>query len=98
MFNEDEMQIRNGMSATMTIGDWIKYMLLGLINIVPIIGPIAYLVICIILMVNKETNKSLRNFMLAGLIFGAVVFVISVIACAIFLRGSLRLISGSRLL
>ena len=79
MFKEEDMMISNGVSATMTIKDWIKYSLLSLLSLVPFVGSITYLIICLMLICSKETNKSLRNYMLANLIISGIALVLCIV-------------------
>ena len=85
MFKEDEMSAKNGLSATMTIKDWIKYSLLGLLSAIPFVGTIAYLVIYLMLICSQDTNKSLRNYMLANLIISCVALILCVILIVLLL-------------
>ena len=89
MFNETEMAAQNGLSATMTIKDWIKYSLLSLLSLIPFVGSITYLVIYIVLICSQDTNKSLRNYMLANLIISCVALVLCVGLIVLILGSSI---------
>lgn len=72
LFNGYDLAFKNGESATVSVGDWVKFGLLGLLNLVPIVGSLALLVIYVMLAVNRDTAPSMRNACIAGFILAGV--------------------------
>ena len=76
MFNNDGMSSKNGISATISVGTWLKYYLLGLLNFLPIVGNVIYFAIIISIFQNKETSPTIRNKLFWDLILALIVFAI----------------------
>lgn len=79
IFNEVELAQKNGEGAVISVGDWIKYALLNLLNVIPIIGSIALLVIFILMAVKDDTAKSMRNAIIAGFILAGICLALSIL-------------------
>lgn len=79
LFNGYDLGFKNGESATVSVGDWVKFGLLGLLNLVPIVGSLALLVIYIMLAANKDTAPSLRNACIAGFILAGVAIALAAV-------------------
>ena len=61
MFRQDEIAQENGQSATVGIKQWLVLDLVSLLNIIPIIGSIAALIIYIIIAVRNDTAPSMKS-------------------------------------
>ena len=85
-FSNQNLSERNGVSATISMGNWFLLMLLGLVTIIPVIGVIVYLVLYIMLGVKKTTAPSLANYIKLYLIFAAIM---SVFVIIIFVIGGI---------
>lgn len=79
MFKEQELQQKNGMSAAITIKDWIFLMLISLLNLIPFVGFIVYLVLYIVIGFSKDTAVSISNYIKANLVVAAIIMVVSII-------------------
>lgn len=84
MFKNVELAQRNGQSATITIGNWFLYDLIGLLNVIPIVGSIASLVIYIMIAVSKQTAPSMRNRCILDLIYSLIIFIVMIIVLVMF--------------
>ena len=73
LFGENKMLRRNGASAHVTVGDWLKSDCLSFLIFIPIIGTIAYIVIYCILAFSSKTNRSMKTRYQANLIWSAIV-------------------------
>lgn len=81
-FNDEKLAFKNGDSSTLSVGDWFLFSLLGLLNLVPIAGTIAYVVLLVVIAVNKETAPTLKNFIVVlfiWLLVGLVVLAVMVL-------------------
>ena len=72
LFSENKMARVNGRSANVKISDWLKFDCLSFINLIPVVGFIAYLVIYIIILCSGKTNVSIKNRMIASLIWSGI--------------------------
>lgn len=84
-FSDDNLIFRDGASATISMMTWFRLHLLSLFTLVPLIGPIVWLIIYIIIGIREETAPSIRNYIKLQLIITVVVFIfgiIAVFACA----------------
>jgi len=93
MFDEQRLAPQNGVSATVTIKDWILLDLLALLNIIPILGSIAYIIIILVIAFSSNTAKSMRNRVLANLIWAAIGIVVSIVVTVVFGSAIMSLIS-----
>jgi len=84
MFDEQRLAPQNGVSATVSIKDWLLLDLLAFLNFIPIIGTIAYIVIILVIAFSAKTAKSMRSRVLMNLIWAAIGIVVSVIVSLIF--------------
>lgn len=92
-FNEQKMGEKNGLTANITTKDWLKFQALSLLSFVPFVGSIMLLILFIILICNKETNITLRNYLKASLIwsliFSGIFVVLFMLVIVPFISGSL---------
>lgn len=86
LFNEGDMRVENGLSAAVKVSDWIKLMCLSLLALIPVVGTIVYLILYLYLAFSQHTAESIKNYLKASLIVGAVslVFVIVVVLLLVF--------------
>jgi len=88
MFSEQKLAYQNGVSATVSIKDWLLLDCLSLLNLIPILGSIVYLVLILMIGLGSTSARSMRNRVIASLIWMIVWTVIGVII-AIFFGGAL---------
>lgn len=85
-FGEDTLASKNGHSAAVRFGDWMKLDCIQFLSLIPFVGAIAALVIYIVLMCSEKTAFSIKERLKANLIWAAIsvgisiVFVIIVVA------------------
>jgi len=94
MFDEQRLAPQNGVSATVSIKDWIILDCIGFLNLIPILGNIAYIIIILVIAFGGSTAISLKNRVLATLIWVAIGIVISIVV-TIFFGGALLATFGS---
>jgi len=80
-FSNEQLSERNGMSATITMQTWLFFFLLSLLNIIPIIGTIAWLVVYLVIGFSSETAPSLRNYIKLQIIVSVVCLLFFGIVC-----------------
>ena len=76
MFDDERMADRNGVSATVSVRDWFLFDLLSLLNLIPIVGPLALIGIYIALACVRGTAPSVASRVIMSLIWIAVEVVI----------------------
>ncbi len=76
MFNEGKLLAQNGTSATVRVKDWLLLDCIALLNLIPILGSIACIVIYLIIAFGSSSAVSLKNRVLASLIWVAIWIVI----------------------
>lgn len=93
LFNENKLARRNGLSAKIKLGDWMKADCLALLKLLDIpfmfmllpAGSIAYFVICLILAFSSKTSQSMKTRYQANLVWAAISLGVSLILILIFL-------------
>lgn len=102
LFSENKMKRLNGVSAKITIGDWMKMDCLGYLNfLLPPLGTIAYIVIMFVLAFSSKTSSSMKARVQANLVWSAisvgllVVTFIILIALGVSISGALGSIKGN---
>lgn len=84
MFKEHALSARNGVSATVSFMDWLKFNCIGFLCFIPFIGGIAAIVIYLIIGFNRETAPSMSNCIKASLLFAAISIGISLFLILLF--------------
>lgn len=84
-FSENKLGRINGMSANVSLGDWLKFYCLGLLNLIPILGNIAYIVIFFIIGFGSKSAKSMKTYVQASLIFCGIIMAIYIVLLIIFI-------------
>lgn len=69
MFDESKLAPQNGVSATVTIKDWLLLDCISLLNIIPILGSIVALILYLIIAFSSGTSVSMKNRVLASLLW-----------------------------
>ncbi|MEG2933279.1 MAG: hypothetical protein RR842_06830 [Gordonibacter sp.] len=92
MFDETQLAPKNGTSATITIKEWLLLDCVSLLNIIPILGSIACIVIYAIIAFGSSTAISMKNRVLASLVWFAIWFVIALIF--LFAMGGLGMLAS----
>ena len=101
IFNNENLSYKNGDSATVSVTDWILFDAIGLLNLVPIAGPIAAIILYVLIAANYDSAPSVQNriivnfiwlgvWLLAGGVLGLLVWagVIDVAALAMRMMGA----------
>lgn len=92
MFDETKLAAENGTSSTIKIKDWLLLDCIGLLNIIPILGSIAALVLYLIIAFSSGTSPSMKNRVLASFIWMIIWLVIWFLF--IFLFGGAAIIAN----
>lgn len=92
MFDESRLASENGVSSTVKIKDWILLDLLSFLNIIPIVGSIAYIVILCVIGFGSKSAISMKNRVIASLIWMAVGIVLSLLF--LFAFGGLAMLAS----
>jgi len=79
MFRQDEIAQENGQSATIGIKQWLVLDLVSLLNIIPIVGSIAALIIYIVIAVRNDTAPSMKSRIIMSLIWAGIFIVLGLI-------------------
>ena len=84
MFKDSELSKSNGTSATASVGTWMKLDAIKLLGIIPIVGQLAVIVIYCVILFGSETAPSVKNRMIATLIWVVIGLVIGGLLLGIF--------------
>jgi hypothetical protein len=96
MFNNTDLSARRGQSATMGVGTWMAFDCISLLHLIPILGTIAVLIIYLIILFGSQTAPSLRNRIVANLIWVAIAIGVYIAVIVLLLAtGSFALITDS---
>jgi len=79
MFDESKLQMKNGVNAHVKIGDWMLVDCIGFLNIIPIVGSIAVLVIYLILAFGSKTAGPIKTRMQANFVWAAIILGIYIV-------------------
>ena len=85
MFDESKLQMKNGVNAHVKIGDWMLVDCLGFLNIIPIVGSIAYIIIFFVLAFSSKTAGPIKTRFQANLVWAAIslgIYIILIIILA----------------
>ena len=69
ILNNPDLSYKNGDSATVSVGDWLLLDVIGFLNLVPIVGTVACLVLYIVIAANRDTAPSVQNRIIVSLIW-----------------------------
>ena len=83
MFKDDELTMTNGTSSTISIGTWMKFDAIKFLGIIPFVGTLAVIIIYCVILFGSETAPSIKNRMIATLIWMAIGLVIGGLLLAI---------------
>ena len=83
MFKDNELTMTNGTSSTISIGTWMKLDAIKILGIIPFIGPLAALIIFCVILFGSETAPSIKNRMIATIIWMVIGLVIGGLLLAI---------------
>lgn len=76
ILNNPDLSYKNGDSATVDVVDWLLLDVIGLLNIIPIVGTVVCLVLYIVIAANRETAPSVQNRIIVSFIWlGVWIFV-----------------------
>jgi len=96
MFDEQRLAPSNGSSATVSIKDWLLLDCIAFLNLIPIIGSLAYIIILLIIGLGTSTAVSLKNRVLATLVWMVIGIAVSILV--LFLFGGALMTSASSLI
>lgn len=91
IFNDERLAERNGDSCTVSLRDWMLLGCLNLLALIPIIGALALIVLYIVLAANDGTSPSVRNYLVAALIWTAIWLVVAVVLLLLYAAGVIDL-------
>ena len=83
-FSDKYLSDKNGDSASVFMKDWFLLDLLKLLTLIPAVGAIAYLIICIILATKEEIAEPIKNRIRLNLIYAVAGTVITIILIIVF--------------
>ena len=83
LFSENKSLRKNGMSARVTLGDWLRLDCLSFLCLIPVLGTIAYLVIYFIIAFSGKTAASIKTRVQANLIWSAIVLAVYIVLIVI---------------
>ncbi len=89
MFKNNELESANGSTATITVGTWMKFDAIRILGVIPFVGWLAVLIIYCVILFGSETAPSIKNRMIADLIWIAIGLAICGVLIAIFGIGAL---------
>lgn len=78
-FSNENLSYNNGTSATISILNWFLLHLLSLINMIPILGFIVWVVLYLMIGFRRETAPSIRNYIKFQVIIAAIVLVLTIL-------------------
>ena len=78
-FADDNLTFQDGASATISVKSWFLLHLLGLFNLIPLVGFIVWLVIYLLIGFSSETAPSIRNYIKLQFIFCLIGIVLAII-------------------
>lgn len=85
LFDNEKLSYRNGDSATVGIGDWLGFDLIGVLCVIPFVGAIIAIVLYIVIAATRATSPTIQNRIIADLIWcGIALLAWLLVAIAIF--------------
>lgn len=90
IMNNPDLSYKNGDSATVGIGDWLLLDAIGFLNLIPIVGTVACLVLYIIIAASRETAPSVQNRIIVSLIWLGVWVLVLLLFCLLVMAGVLN--------
>jgi len=94
MFKEQKLSGNNGNSAAVKVKDWMLLDCLALLNLIPIVGTIVYLVIILIIGFGSKTAVSVKSRIKAALIWAAIWLVVAFILSYFFGESLLQMVTA----
>ena len=76
MFKDNELTMTSGTSSTISIGTWMKFDAIKFLGLIPIVGTLAVLIIYCVILFGSETAPSIKNRMIATIIWMVIGLVI----------------------
>lgn len=84
-FSNDYLSEKNGESATISLKNWFALWAISLVNLIPVVGLIVFIILYLKLGLKPTTAPSIRNYIKLCLIFTGIIAVVSVVYSAVFL-------------
>ena len=84
VFSEQKLSRDNGLSAAITIKDWLKLNCVGLFSLIPVVGTIVYLVVYLVIGFSEKTAISIKNNIKANLIWSLIITGVAIVLLIIF--------------
>lgn len=69
VFNDEKMSYRNGDSSTVGVLDWLLFDAIGILSIIPIVGPIAAIVLYVVIGSFRDSSPSVQNRIIVNFIW-----------------------------
>jgi len=93
MFDETKLAAQNGVSSTVSIKDWLLLDCIAFLNLIPVLGSIAAIIIYLIIAFGSSTSLSMKNRVLASIVWIVIWIIITLIFLFVF--GGLALITNT---
>lgn len=77
ILNNEDLSWKNGDSATVSVTDWLILDAIGFLGIVPIAGPIAAIVLYVLIAANRDGAPSVQNRIIVNFIWLGVWLLVS---------------------
>ena len=91
LLSENKLKRLNGVSAKVTIGDWLRTDCISLLNLIPFFGSIAALVLYCILAFSSKTAVSLKTRYQANLIWAGIVLALYIVLIIILVAAGVSI-------
>ncbi len=72
MFSENKLARKNGTAAAVKLGDWMALDCIGFLNLIPLLGSIAALVIYLVIAFSSKTSYSVKTRVRANFIWALI--------------------------
>lgn len=79
IFNDEQLSQKNGDSSTVSIFNWFVYDLIKFLNVIPVIGTIAEIVLLIVIAATRGTSPTIQNRIIMDFIWLAVSLVVIIL-------------------
>lgn len=78
-FSDEQLSLKNGQSATISTVNWLALELLSLLNFIPLVGTIVWLILYILLCVKGTTAPSIRSYIKLSLILALIGTIVGIV-------------------
>ncbi len=81
--SESNLSQKNGVAGIVGTKDWLKFMCLGFLNFIPVVGSLIYLGVLIYLVVSNTTAESVKSYIKAIFIVTGISLALAVVLYAL---------------